>query len=439
MRIRVVTILTFVALVTTTSASAQTSLTLAEAIERARSQSVEAKLAASGERAAEYAIDEARAGYFPRVDFTESWQRGNQPVFVFGSLLAQRRFTAADFALDRLNHPSPINNWRSAFSLEQLVYDGGATRASVKMASLGRDVARSRRSQADHDLAVAATDAFGRVLLLEAEKRAAAAAVEASAEDLGRARNRRAVGLATDADVLSLEVHVARVRERQIRAESEEQVARGRLNQVIGAALDAVFTLAPTPDLSATAGSGEALEQEALERRPEVQLAKFEQQMAEAGTAMARAGFLPQVGAQGAYEWNGESLTDQVSAWTVGAMVRINLFHGFADRARVARAREGVTQKALERERIETNVRLDVRSALARLKAAEAREAAGRAATAQARESQRIIRDRYENGLSDITELLRASEAILTADSQAIAASVDVLVQAAALDRALGR
>ena len=45
------------------------------------------------------------------MDASETWQRGNQPVFVFGSLLNQRRFTAADFALDALNHPDAIDNF----------------------------------------------------------------------------------------------------------------------------------------------------------------------------------------------------------------------------------------------------------------------------------------------------------------------------------------
>jgi len=92
-----------------------------------------------------------------------------------------------------------------------------------------------------------------------------------------------------------------------------------------------------------------------------------------------------------------------------------------------------------ERERAESLVRLDVRAALARLDAARAREAVGRASVAQARESHRIIRDRYDGGMADVAELLRAAQAVLDAESQEIAARVDVLVQAAALDRALGR
>src|SRR5512141_2598232 len=89
--------------VTGMPAAAQERLTLQGAIDRALHDSpvVRAAVAAQGEAAA--GVDQARAGWLPRVDYIESWQRSNQPVFVFGSLLAQSRFTAQNFALDPLN------------------------------------------------------------------------------------------------------------------------------------------------------------------------------------------------------------------------------------------------------------------------------------------------------------------------------------------------
>jgi outer membrane protein TolC len=84
-------------------------------------------------------------------------------------------------------------------------------------------------------------------------------------------------------------------------------------------------------------------------------------------------------------------------------------------------------------------IEVEVRAAVAQLAAAEARELAGRAALAQARESQRIIRDRYESGLATVTEVLRAAQATLDAESRATAAAMDVILQTVALERALGR
>ncbi len=76
---------------------------------------------------------------------------------------------------------------------------------------------------------------------------------------------------------------------------------------------------------------------------------------------------------------------------------------------------------------------------MARVASAAARQEVGQAATAQAAESQRIIRDRYDAGLASVNDVLRAANAVLDAESQRTAALVDLLVSQAMLDRALGR
>jgi hypothetical protein len=122
-----------------------------------------------------------------------------------------------------------------------------------------------------------------------------------------------------------------------------------------------------------------------------------------------------------------------------GAVARINLFHGLADKARLAEARAQVTRRALEKGKAETLARLDVQIAIARLEAARASEAVGRAAADRARESRRIIRDRYESGLTDAAMLLRSVDAVQQADTQQIAARVNVLTATATLQRAIGK
>ena len=61
------------------------------------------------------------------------------------------------------------------------------------------------------------------------------------------------------------------------------------------------------------------------------------------------------------------------------------------------------------------------------------------AAVAQAVESHRIVRDRYEAGLADVTSLLRAAEDVQAAESARIAARVGAVTAAAAWQLALGR
>jgi outer membrane protein TolC len=136
---------------------------------------------------------------------------------------------------------------------------------------------------------------------------------------------------------------------------------------------------------------------------------------------------------------NGANFGAQQSSWVIGAEVRVKVFRGFGDTARMAEASHAYVRATAERERVERRIELDVRGALAQLAAARAREDAGRAALAQARESQRIIRDRYESGLATVTDVLRAAEATLDAESRATTAETDVILQTVALDRAVGR
>lgn len=419
---------------------AQAPLTLTDAIAAATSGNPDVRIAALAEAEAAERVTQARAGYLPRADVTEGWQRGTQPVFVFGSLLAQGRFTADDFALDALNRPDALDNFRAAVSVEQTLYDGGQTRARVSAARTGLALAASGRRRASHLLAVAATEAYGQVLVAEASVRAAEAALAAADADRERAIHRRDAGLVTDADVLAVEVHRAAVEEELVRARAAVRIGFAELNRVMGAPLDTVYALAPPvapapgPPLDVA-----ALEAAALSGRPEAGDSRLREQLAAADVDAARASFRPRVVVQGAWETNGNSWTGRAGSWIVGAGVQWNLFRGLADRARVAEAEAATERRALEREQVLEALRVDVRRAVAELEAAQARQALAARIVAQAEERQRIVRDRYDQGLAESATLIQAAEQVGRAALQQVRARVDAQIATARLDRVIGR
>ena len=418
---------------------AQSPLSLSDAVARAHARNPDVLAAASAEREAAERVAEVRAERFPRVDAVESWQRSNHPGFVFGSLLAQRGFSMADLSVEALNHPGRLDNFRSAIAIEQPVFDR-ATVANLRAASIGREMAVTTGRLVDQDLTMTVTEAFGRVLSAAAMVRSAAAMVETARAERELAVNRRDAGRVTDADVLQLDVYLARTLEQQVHATAEERVARARLNQLMAEPLDAPFALDLTaPAIAIDISQPVALEEEAVTHRAEVSAAKHQERMAAAVADLASAAFLPRVTVQGGWEWNGGTWTARSPSWAAGATASINLFHGFADKARLAEARALTARRAIELGKAETLVRLDVRVAVAHLEAARASEVVGRAAIDQARESRRIIRDRYASGLADVTTLLRSAEAEQQAETQQIVARVNVLVATATLERAVGR
>jgi len=421
-------------------AAAQAPLTLDEAIAKALEQNPATRASASARQEASERARQARAGWMPRLDVTETWQRGNQPVFVFGSILAQRNFTEANFAIPALNHPDPVSNFRTGISIEQLVFDGMRTRSANRSAAIGEEIADAGGREAAASLRLGATRAFGDVLMAQANRAAAAAALESAEEDVRRAERRRDAGLSTEADVLAVKVHLAQIRERQISAASRETVARLTLNEVMGEPLDARFDLQVPAAAAVTPTQAAAdLEAEALANRPDVIRAAAQERLAKEAVASAKSAFYPQAAVQGVYEFNGGTFADRVSSWTVGAVIRWNLFGGFADSAKLGEARAATERASADRRRQEAAARVDVRAAVARLEEARARVEVGRLAVAQAQEGHRIVRDRFDAGLAPVNDLLRSSTAVLDAESHQTGAAIDVLISAALLERALGR
>ena len=116
------------------------------------------------------------------MQYQESFQSGNNPVYVFGALLTQRQFSAQNFAIDSLNRPDPLNNFQSRVTAEQLIYDFGGLKNSIKAADLGRQMSEQDRKAAELGLMAGVARAYlgaqltaqALTVAQEAEKSAAA-------------------------------------------------------------------------------------------------------------------------------------------------------------------------------------------------------------------------------------------------------------------------
>jgi outer membrane protein TolC len=393
-------------------------------------------------RAAKAEADEqasaARSSWFPRVTLHEGWMRGNQPVFVFGALLNQRRFTAANFAIDALNHPDAVSDYRAAMTVRQPLFDPAATTALQRTARAAASLAEVGRRQAAGDAAVQVAETYGQVLRAEAARQAAEAAVEAGRADRDRAASRRDAGLVSDADVLAIDVHLARMRAGVITARNDARTARLALNRLIGAPPETAWDLvlpADAPERTVDAAAIEA----ALAVRSDVAASTLQVAVAEAGVTAARAALLPRVAVEGGVDWNGGTWSGRASSWALGVRAELSLSAGLGEAAAARAARRRAERARAEQAGVTSAARVDLEAARGTHEAAMARRDVGLAAVAQAREGERIVRDRYDAGLATVADLLRAGEAVIAADALATTARVDAVVSAVALDRALGR
>jgi outer membrane protein TolC len=355
---------------------------------------------------------EAKAGRTPKITVSEVVTAGNNPVFVFGSLLEQARFTAANFDLHSLNNPSPLANFRSVVSASMPLYDGSRTTSRIDQSRIGKQVANFEVESTEQRVRFEVLQHYFNVVLAETALEVAESALKTAESDVGRSADRVDAGLAVQSDLLAAQVQLAEFRQQRIEAEGQRAVALASLNVAMGAPpeTDHRLTLRFSPHTFTTPNT-ENLISSALSHRADFRVATGLIEIADRRIAEQGSVFMPDVnlfanaGASGKHPFTGSS------DYTVGAGVMFSVF----DRSRDARVAQAKTDKRLaeaERDRIGQQIRVEVVSAYQGHRSAEQQIGVARAALAQATEALRIVQDRYEAGLTTITELLRAETAV---------------------------
>jgi outer membrane protein TolC len=422
------------------SAAPATGLTLPEAVATALQNHPTIQAADAYAEAVQHGITVAKAGRYPRLDFAEGFTRGNNPVYVFGSLLTQRQFTAANFALGFLNTPPPLNNFRTQVTAAMPLYDAGETSRKVRDARLEAASAAKAGQRTRQEVIFHVVQAYLNSLLAHESVMVAEAAVEMAKADLARAQSRFDQGLAVRSDLLSAQVQLAQAEEDLLRARQAVAVFQAALNVAMGIAEDAPTVVrGELTEVAFDAGTLAERQQRALAARPDLQQLEFARERSRIGVWTARAEFLPQVNLFGSWEEDNQRfLARGGNNWAVGATLTFNLFDGGANWARLRESRARERQAEALRAHLASAVRLQVRESFLNLTTARDRVNVSRTAAAQAEESLRIIQNRYEAGLATITDLLRAETARTAAQKNFLNAIFDYRLGFAALELASG-
>jgi outer membrane protein TolC len=191
--------------------------------------------------------------------------------------------------------------------------------------------------------------------------------------------------------------------------------------------------------LESPEGSSADQQNNAIAQRPEARQAKLAINLADTLAASARSSLLPQVTLHGAFEADRQRfITQGGDNWLVSIGLRWNLFNGFSDKARIEESTFAQQRSSAEAARTDSAIRLQVHRAYADLHAATQRIEVAKASVAEAEESLRITQNRYEAGISNVTDLLRTETTVLEARTRHLAAVRDQRIAAAMLELAAG-
>jgi len=138
------------------------------------------------------------------------------------------------------------------------------------------------------------------------------------------------------------------------------------------------------------------------------------------------------------YGESGKDLSSGSSDYAIGANLTFNLFDAGRG-ARVDKALAAESMAAAEQEHLGNQIRFDVVKAYEQSVSARERLGVAKQAIDQAAETHRIVQNRYREGLTTITEVLRAETALVRARLNLIAARYDHYVSYANVLLSAGR
>jgi len=414
-------------------------LTLSLAIDTALKNNPLIRITLSGSEIADAQLREVRAGWFPLLQFSETFTRSDNPVFVFGSLLEQSRFTQQDFRLSALNNPNPLSNFRTAITLRQTLFDQLQTYTRVNQARLGQKQADLQKVMIEQQVRFETIRAYYGILVAQAKRDVAAEAVKMAESDMKRIRDRFQNGLAVESDLLAAEVQMADFRQQQIDSEGDVAVAYAALNTVLGLPVDSAQKVTGAlADKRFEANPKEELIRLALLHRPDYARAGYSVVSNKEGVTGAKREYLPKVDLFGNYGMSGKDLSSGSSDWTIGASLTFNVFDPGRG-ARISKARAAESMASAEQEHLANQIRLEVVRAYQQHVSARERLTVAGQVIDQAMEAHRIIQNRYREGLTTITEVLRAETALVRARLNLVAARFDHYVSYAHVLLSVGK
>ena len=389
-------------------------LTLQQAVNIGLEKNPGRKAALADTKAALADVRVARSFLLPHVTFSETATRGNDPVYVFGSKLRQERFTAADFSLNTLNTPTPFGNFSTRFGGTWNVFDSSASWRGVHRAEHIKEAAGHQLERTDQEIVFRVVDSYYAVLLAKKQLEVAEQATKTAQAILGRSKDRFEGGIVVESDYLSAKVRIAARKQELIRAQNNLALSRGQLSIAMGLSSENEFDpsdILAERNLPAT--SLEQVEKQAVEMRPDLKRVRSEEAAQQQSVSIAKSSFGPRVNAFAGWEADNPTFAAGGGGnnWLAGIEVQFDLFQGGAKRAQLAHEKALQEKVSAVKEMATDAIRLEVRRAYYDLDAARQQIEVAREAVAESQESLRINQNRYDSGLTTITELLAAEEA----------------------------
>lgn len=378
-------------------------ITLAEAINSALSSNKDVLIASLDERVATEQHKQTQAIFLPQITASYSAMATDNALSAFGFKLQQQAVTATDFNPSLLNHPSASYDVMAKFEVKQpllnldMVYQ---RKGANKMTEFYKFKAQRTREYITFEVQKTFMQlqfAYNATSVVEDALKTARSVSEFTSNRFDR-------GLLQKSDLLNAQVQVNLLETKLSEANSNVQNISDLLGLLIGKPAKTTYDPSGTWDNNAITPANLLADTRAdfmaLERAVEASRLSIH---------ASRASLLPRINAFALYQYNNSNLSGfGAGSYLTGVQLSWSIINGTQTRHQINERKQTynklATQLGQQKEQAEVELAKTQRS----IHDATIRVAQQKLAVEQSEESLRILRNRYEKGLVNTTDVLQA-------------------------------
>ena len=406
-------------------------LTLDDCIKIAMENNPLNKVAKEGVNIANDRVGEALSSYYPEIGLATGYSRWQRYAFLPNDISQ----------MVNSHILGPTDDWNAGLNARFLLLDSGGRRAKLEAAKAGSNGAYDEAEKISCDIVFNVKQAFYNLGLAMEALFIAQENLERAQEHLRLAKERKDAGAVPLVDVIRAKTEVAERRLSLVRAENFVRVSSGKLNISLGLSVEKSIEIDPNLEPITSPSNINLLEALdcGIKNRPLLRAAKEHLVIAQSAVSIAKSTYGPKLTAEGGYGFHGPEFFPEDEEWAVGVKLAWPLFTGFSRRHGLSRERAELLKEEAEFKQLILKVQQEIWASYSKIKETYEVIETAKVLVQDARESLRLVQERYTIGAMTINDLLDTQTALNRAQSSLLEAQWDYRLAKAAFQRSIGK
>ncbi len=373
-------------------------------------------------KVSESRIGQARANYFPQINWNSAYTRNNQPVTTINTSQAALL---------------PYSDYYSAIVLTQNIVDFGRTADQVRIQSLNRDASQQDMQNVTSLIVFTVKQYYYSLLQTQRTRDVAAATVRQFQAHLDQANGFFQVGVKARFDVTKAEVDLSNAKITLLTAENNVRIAKVNLNNAMGFPEAPEYGIQDNLAYQPYAIAFDDAVKKAYAQRPDLQAVLLRESSLQKSYDLAKKGYYPNITGSANYIVDNQVFPLE-RGWTVGAQLTVPIFSGNSTKYQMDEAKANLDALKANEEALRQSIYLEVQQVFLNLELARNQIVASELAVRQADDNLDIANGRYAAGLGNPIEVTDSLVAQSNAKTSYIAALYNFKIAQASAERAMG-